>query len=293
MKKNLIVFLIVILAAAMACNLPSSAPTETLPPETQPADAPPEAASPTETPEEEEGPAFEGTPVSYGWLDLVLPFGVADGAAGLEFARAEGENVPPWEITPGHIQVTLTGYAAQEKFHQPQIFVFPAQGYAELVPGAAGSIQSVADIVAGNSPIKAGGLPHVPFFNAGQVFASHIERIGFQNGQGVRFLTEYAQYYAPVNNEDLFYHFQGLTSDGAYYVIAILPISAPLLVETSDPAAAVPPGGVIYPDTTDVDADWQGYYNAVTALLDNTAPEAFTPALGQLDLLIESILIKP
>ncbi len=292
MKKNLIVFLIVILAAAVACNLPSSAPTETLPPETQSADTPPEAALPTQTPEEEE-PEFEGIPVSYGWLDLVLPSGVADGAAGMEFARAEGEDIPPWEITPGHIQVTLTGYAAQEKFHQPQIFVFPAQEYAEMVPGAAGSIQSVADINAGSSPINADDLPHVPFFNAGQVFASQIERIGFQNGQGVRFLTEYAQYYAPANNEDLFYHFEGLTDDGAYYVIAILPLSAPLLAETSDPATAVPPGGAVYPDQTDADADWEGYYNAVTALLDNTAPEAFAPTLGQLDRMIESILITP
>jgi hypothetical protein len=290
MKKNLSLFLIVILAAAMACNLPSSAPTETLPPDTQPADTPPGVVLPTDTPEEEQ-PVFEGTSVSYSWLDLVLPFGVADGAAGMDFTRAEGEDIPPWEITPGHIQVTLTGYAAQEKFHQPQIFVFPAQGYAEMVPGAAGSIQSVANINAGNSPIDAGELPHVPFFNAGQVFASRIERISFQNGQGVRFLTEYAQYYAPVNNEDLFYHFQGLTSDGAYYIIAILPVSAPLLAETNDPAAAVPPGGVVYPDPTDVDVDWEGYYNAVTALLDNAAPEAFAPTLDQLDLLIESILI--
>lgn len=292
MKKNLSLFLIVILAAAMACNLPSFTPTETLPPDTQPADTPPGTLLPTDTPEEEQ-PVFEGTSVSYSWLDLVLPFGVADGAAGMDFARAEGEDIPPWEITPGHIQVTLTGYAAQEKFHQPQIFVFPAQGYAEMVPGAAGSIQSVANINADNSPIDAGELPHVPFFNAGQVFASRIERISFQNGQGVRFLTEYAQYYAPVNNEDLFYHFQGLTSDGAYYIIAILPVSAPLLAETNDPAAAVPPGGVFYPDPTDVDVDWEGYYNAVTALLENTAQEAFAPTLDQLDLLIESILITP
>ena len=292
MKKNLIVFIVVILAAAMACNLPSSAPTETLPADTQPVDTPPEAVLPTETPEEEQ-PAFEGTPVSYGWLSLVLPSGVAGGAAGMEFTRAEGEEIPPWEVTPGHIQVTLTGYAAQEKFHQPQIFVFPAQGYAEMVPGAAGSIQSVTDITAGSSPINADDLPHISFFNAGQVFASKIERIGFQNGQGVRFVTEYSQYAAPVNNEELFYHFQGLTNDGAYYVIAILPISAPLLVENSQQGAPVPPGGIPYPELVNPEVDYGNYLNAVTALLDNTTPEAFTPALGQLDLLIESILITP
>ncbi|HEX9387675.1 MAG TPA: hypothetical protein VF918_15235, partial [Anaerolineales bacterium] len=64
--------------------------------------------------------------------------------------------------------------------------------------------------------------------------------ISFQNGQGVRFLTEYAQYAASANNHDLFYHFQGLTRDGAYYIIAILPITVPVLAETSDGGAVLP-----------------------------------------------------
>ena len=102
MKKNLILFLAVILAAAMACNLPSTEPTETLLTATQPADTPPEAVPPTETPEGEEQ-AFEGIPVSYGWLSLVLPSGAAEGAAGMEFARAEGENIPPWAVSYTHL----------------------------------------------------------------------------------------------------------------------------------------------------------------------------------------------
>ena len=72
----------------------------------------------------------------------------------------------------------------------------------------------------------------------------------------MRFLTEYAQYTAPVNNHELFYHFQGVTRDGAYYIIAIFPITVPVLAETSDAAAALPPGGIAYPDITDPNADW-------------------------------------
>ena len=74
------------------------------------------------------------------------------------------------------------------------------------------------------APIAVAQLPTVPFFNAQQAFASNIQILSFQNGRGVRFLTEYAQYPVSANNQDLFYHFQGLTSDGAYYIIAILPI---------------------------------------------------------------------
>ncbi|MEO8354588.1 MAG: hypothetical protein ABI621_01610 [Chloroflexota bacterium] len=41
-----------------------------------------------------------------------------------------------------------------------------------------------------------------------------MQVINFQNGRGIRFLTQYAQYPAPINNHELFYHFQGLTNDG-------------------------------------------------------------------------------
>ena len=56
--------------------------------------------------------------------------------------------------------------------------------------------------------------------------------IKFQVPEGVRFLTEYAQYPASANNQDLFYQFQGLSRDGAYYIVAIFPITVPVLAET-------------------------------------------------------------
>ena len=84
-------------------------------------------------------------------------------------------------------------------------------------------------------------LPPGRCFNPGHVIASNIDTIPFQNGSGVRFLTEYAQYFAYVNNTDLFYHYQGLTADGQYYVIVILPLTAPVLPPDSNPQNTIPP----------------------------------------------------
>ena len=110
----------------------------------------------------------------------------------------------------------------------------------------------------------------------------------------MRFLTEYAQYPVSANNAELFYEFQGFTSDGAYYVVAILPITAPVLAETSDAGAPLPPRGIPYPYFAEgIEADMPGYYTAVTALLDSTSPEAFSPTIRQLDLLIQSMRITP
>jgi hypothetical protein len=129
----------------------------------------------------------------------------------------------------------------------------------------------------------------VPFFNAGPLIAAGIQRISFENGGGVRALTEYAQYAAPINNHELFYHFQGLTKDGKYYVIAILPVTAPVLAEDEKPDAAVPAEGVPIPPNigpNDV------YYFAVTEKLNSLAPDSYAPSLNTLDTLIQSILLS-
>ena len=238
-------------------------------------------------------PSTTETAVIYGSLSFVVPPGVASGASGREYPRVDGEDAAWWQKTPGHLQVTLGDYyVLQGKFHQPQIYVYPAQTYAELVPPAFESLHRLNNILGmPGGLLEADQLPAVPFFNAQPIFASNSKTLSFLNGGGVRFLTEYAQYAAPVNNYELFYHFQGVTRDGAYYIIAILPITVPVLAETIDAAATVPEEGVAYPGITDPKADVQDYYKAITDLLNGTSENTFTPTLNQLDMLIESMEI--
>ncbi|MBK7316146.1 hypothetical protein [Candidatus Villigracilis affinis] len=234
------------------------------------------------------------TLVTFGRLTLEIPSSVASGASGKEYPRNDSEDAPYWDKTPGHLQVSLNDYyVLQGKFHQPQIYVYPAMPYVELVPAAFESMHRLRNVMNPVAPITADQLPAVPFFNAAQVFASNIQAVSFQNGSGIRFLTEYAQYYAPVNNHELVYHFQGFTNDGEYYIIAILPITAPVLAETSDAGEVIPAGGITYPDINDSNADFQGYYASITDLLSATSPEAFTPSISQLDALIQSMQVAP
>jgi hypothetical protein len=237
-------------------------------------------------------PAFEGVEVTVDPLSIALSPALASGVRGTEFPRTEGQDLPYWELTPGHTVLKLEGYRLQGKFHEPQIYVYPALEYAELLPGAFESIHRLDNILyPPGGPDLNNPLPTVPFFNAAQVFASNIQLMSFQNGQGVRFVTEYAQSAASANNHDLFYHFQGLTRDGAYYIIAILPISNPMLADTSDAGAPLPTGGVPYPYLSDPNADMQNYYKSVIEVLNATPPEAFNPTLNQLDSLIQSMRV--
>jgi hypothetical protein len=301
MKKAYLMLSIFILATA-ACGVPLQAATPTAVPPTPVAVLPsatpvPATATPipaTETPAATPTPIFEGTAVTFAPLSLVIPPGLASGASGSQLPPAEGQDVPAWGVTPGHTQLTLDGYALQGKFHEPKIFVYPAQAYADIQNGAAQNIQRLQAIQ--SNPAASLGvdqLPFVPFFNATQIFASNIQPLSFQNGQGVRFLTQTDQYSAPANNHELFYHYQALTSDGAYYVIAILPVTNPFLAETSDPAAPLPPNGVPYPDINDANANWPLYYKSISDVVGATPPGEFTPTLDQLDLLIQSMRIAP
>ncbi|RPJ28736.1 MAG: hypothetical protein EHM33_03600 [Chloroflexi bacterium] len=228
-----------------------------------------------------------GTAVSFEYASFVLPGGLADGADPEAVPAVSEDSGSPWEVAPTHLKFTLTGYQLQDRFHEPEIFVYPADEFAQVHASAAEQIDRLKKALAG-SPLLIETLPLVPFFNAGPLIAANIQIIPFQNGSGVRTLTQYAQYSGPINNREMFYHFQGLTSDNKYYVIVILPITAPILAENEKSEAAVPEGGVPIP--TDIGPN-NVYYISVTEKLNSLSPNAYLPSLNTVDELIQSILV--
>jgi hypothetical protein len=236
-----------------------------------------------------------GTTLTFSPLTLTFSQAVASGASASNIPRLDSDEAAWWQKTPGHLQVSLNDYyVLQGKSHQPVVYVFPAQAYAELVPAAFESIHRLNNYLYDPNGIPAlDQLTGVPFLNAKILFAAYIGQVSFQNGTGIRFLTEYNQYPASANNADLFYNFIGLTSDGAYYVVAIFPVSSPVLAETSDAGAPLPVGGIPYPSIANSKAEMDAYYIAVSDLLNVQLAQSFTPDLYQLDMLIHSMWIAP
>ncbi len=139
-------------------------------------------------------------------------------------------------------------------------------------------------------PANPEGIPLLPRFNAASMFRAQVEYLNFQNGQGVRYLTEYSQYYAPVNNYDLFYSFQGMTQDGRYWISVILPINTATLQESPE-STVIPAGGIAAPPINDpnLDANMQAYYNNMVNLLNATPDGSYVPGLDCLDQFIQSL----
>lgn len=261
------------------------------------------AAGPTgETPSAGEtadaGPTSEttitGVPFTFENISLLIPAGLATGATP-QAMPAVGAEAAPWEIAPAHTRITLTGYPLQGTLFEPHILVYPVAEYeASEHPSAAQVLDRLRVLLSEADVPLNDEVPGVPMFNAAKPFGSQIARINMQNGSGVRLLTEYAQGVTPISNQELIYQFQGLTSDGKYYVIANLPVNAAFLAADENPGSALPPEGIPLPDLNTADAaQINAYVQAVAEKLNATPPESYTPTLAQLDALVQSIQVAP
>lgn len=233
-------------------------------------------------------------PVTFENIAFVIPSGLATGATP-QAMPAVGDQGAPWEIAPAHAKITLTGYPLQGTFFEPHILVYPAPAFsATNHPSAEQSLERLGGILAEADVPLNEEIPGVPMFNATKVFGSQIAKINFQNGTGVRLVTTYAQGVNPISNYDLMYQFQGLTSDGNYYIVANLPVSASFLAAQQDPSSPLPEGGIPFPDLNTADASQiNAYFQAVAERLNATSPDSFQPTLAQLDALIQSIQVSP
>jgi hypothetical protein len=242
-------------------------------------------------------PAPQGIPVSYKQVSFILPSGLATDAPPETVAVTTEQNGAPWDVAPEHIHFRFSGYNVPAgSFSVNQIDIYPAKDYANANQGANIGLQRLRGLLLDPSAALTNEvLPQVPYFNAASMFAAQAKRIHFQNGDGVRMLTQYGQAVGPVTNNSLFYHFEGLTGDGNYYIVAVLPVNAPFLQSGNDPSAPVPAGGVPFPAITNsMDPKlFEDYFNAVTDKLNSADPAAFQPSLTALDALVQSINVQP
>ena len=201
-------------------------------------------------------------------------------------------NGGPMMYYPAHRQVTFEGYPLHGKYFEPLLRVFPVAEFEPMSDMSADRIARMREVLKDQTIEPKNTLPLLPGYNAAQVFHAQVKFLDFRGGKGFRWLTELAQYSAPVNNRDLFYSYQGMTSDGKYWISVMLPVNTAYLQETWD-STEVPPGGLVQPApaSPQMAENLKEYYRIMLAMLNNTPDAAFTPALDCLDKLVASISI--
>lgn len=192
-----------------------------------------------------------------------------------------------WRV-PSHYRFTLTNYVLGERFHQPQILIFPIRNFEDYNQHGLDTINTMRTLLQekpSEFPVDEAGanpIPFLPIFNAAQTIKAKVEYVQFQNGEGVRFLTQYGQAINPINNDELFYTFQGITYDDQYYVAVIMPVSHPDLLDE-----------VTNEDYAAIEGRFGIYLTEITALLNAADNAAFTPDLSLLDEMVNSLTVVP
>ena len=287
-------FLAVTLLVSLACSLTSPAATPEPPAITMPVPdtlVPPPLSEATVEPVVEETAPLpaDGEPVGpelkFSWLTVNMPPGVASsGRSEVIPPTGPTDEVAPWDVAPLHEEILLENYPLSGTFHKPYIRIYPVRDFIALLPSLAERTKMLEQIIQ-NKSTDPGSVPLLPPWNAGQVFLAKPAYLDFQNGSGIRYLTQYGQSFAPINNQDLFYSFQGLTSDGKYWVSAILPVNHPSLQAAAD--------NPIPPDFIEFAENFTQYIELIKANLDTQPEDTFTPSLAELDAMMQSMLIEP
>lgn len=183
---------------------------------------------------------------------------------------------------PTYTRFNFDVYILGKRFHDPRIEVYPVAEYKQVNKTVGGVMDALQQYLAYGT--TQGSIPFLPLFNAGQLVRVKVQKLNFQNGSGVRFLTMYGQWIPPINNQSFFYTFQGLTSDGKYYVTAIFPITHASLPEFD----GVPSGFT----NESWAAQAESYIAKQAADLEGQADGSFLPSVATLDALIQSLVVQ-
>jgi len=263
--------LLALILLPSACNVPADL-SPLAPVESQTSPVPTD--EPTQLPVEESGQVSPSVSIDVS--------GVAQ-----DFTSQVVEAVPPradgpwWEAMPQYTLLTLQSYPISGHLMQPRIFVYPV--YDLEVNEVAGQVPGSLQALLQNQQVGE-DMPYLPPYNAAQVMYAQVSYLKFKNGRGVRYLTQFDQAVLPVNNHELHYTFQGLTSDGRYYVAAVLPVNLPELPADESVDLNNPPQNFV--------EDFPAYLSDTVNMLNGQPPSAFIPDLSTLDAMIMSLEIK-
>ncbi len=291
--KPFIVPMIVILSTIViySCRLPISINKilDSEPPTTKPAQentqpSEPQPPQPVEQPQVQEAQPAIVPDVNYEGVSFAYDHSLAAGVDISQVASQVYPDAPDWSNETAHLEFEFKGYPLQETFHKPALYIYSASDLQNTQTGT-DTLEKLAFFLQ-KRPVTLAeddSIPLLPFFNAAQFMQARIAYPDFQNGTGVRFVSQYGQGAWPINNHDMFYTYQGLTRDQQYYISAIFPVGHPTLPPTGD--------NIPWDDWGAFSDNFRTYIMEAETALDRQPDQSFTPSLVSLDEIIHSLQV--
>ncbi len=203
---------------------------------------------------------------------------------------------PPGEVAFNGVRFQLNGRLANQIYPLEEtwgdltytVFKFAPEGLCREV----GCIE-LYDVAAYEAARPDFPLPPV---GAATILKAQQQPVAFQNGSGSRSVLMRGQDGYFANNEALLYNFQGFTESGRFYILVTIPIDAPILLSSFDPAQnsnsnAIPVPDELPTDYIELSSVIFNYNQEVVRQLDLLAAVDFTPGLDMLDALVTSLQI--
>ncbi len=114
--------------------------------------------------------------------------------------------------------------------------------------------------------------------------AVQADYLDFGNVNGIRFVGRFAQDANPVTADQLLYYYQGLTSDGQYYVSFMHQITTDQLPQSAEDVSAE--------TMQKFEQDFNAYIQETAVMLNGLSPDDWSPSLTSLDNMITSLEIE-
>jgi hypothetical protein len=230
-------------------------------------------------------PSPSGIPVTFDNISLIIPEGLVTGGSFKTSIDVEFPYInPSFGDMPEHTVLTLDGNTVSGR--NGRILVFKASEFATYTELTQQMITALQGLQSGRTYPE--DLYNHPYTNPLKIIASGTF--------GQRYMTQVMTGFTPYNNDDIFYYYAGLSTDGIYFIEALLPVNVSFLPANGNPSTITPNGGVPFPfgvdDMVTFRQKWDEYSNLVSEKLNNAAPEAFTPTLAVMDELVGSITVS-
>lgn len=214
--------------------------------------------------------------------DFYLPL-----TAAVKPATAYDASMPPDERgQPKHFSWVWT----DDETTQGYISVYPVEAYQALWeeagdPFITETLAQLRVLLEEQPANPAPPLPFLPPLPASNDFAAQVRYLELADGGvGVRFIGRFVQDVAPIENYQLRYLFQGLSADGAFLIVADLPVTTSAL-----PVEPQPLSGEEYDQFVAV---YTTYLAEMTTLFNGLTSTDFTPNLDVLDAVLQSVMPK-
>jgi hypothetical protein len=219
-------------------------------------------------------------------------FGEAVIGAVPECPRMDPADIPDG-VSPDHTAAAFPGAKPLRKdmFAQcglpqespAQIRAIPIAPWRKMYPDAGDRLTALGKMLDVGAVPAGGEIPLVPFLDSRSAFVEHVSFPRFQNGRGVLYVTQWI-IEPHLLGDRMMAVYQGVSDDGATYVLGLFPIRTRLPLERFDLKRKE--------SLEKAEARFAPYAAGVAGALRGATDADFTPDLGVIRALMESLRVK-